>query len=73
MQSNSNLCAAFIGAMALAALQGPARPANAHGISGNRFFPGTMAFDDPAVADELLVELAQQKHPEDGGLVNDAR
>src|SRR5215831_4812752 len=30
--------------------------AQAHGIAGNRFFPGTMAFDDPAVADEFLVE-----------------
>jgi hypothetical protein len=27
--------------------------AQAHGISGNRFFPGTMTFDDPAVADEF--------------------
>jgi hypothetical protein len=25
--------------------------AHAHGIAGNRFFPGTLAFDDPAVAD----------------------
>jgi hypothetical protein len=47
-------------------------PAQGHGISGNRFFPGTMAFDDPAVADELLFELSQERHPGDGGgLVND--
>jgi hypothetical protein len=26
--------------------------AHAHGIAGNRFFPGTLTFDDPAVADE---------------------
>jgi hypothetical protein len=28
-------------------------PALAHGIAGNRLFPGTLSFDDPAVADEL--------------------
>lgn len=28
-------------------------PATAHGIAGNRFFPATLATDDPAVADEL--------------------
>jgi hypothetical protein len=28
--------------------------AQAHGIAGNRFFPGTMTFDDPAVADEFF-------------------
>jgi hypothetical protein len=28
-------------------------PAFAHGIVGNRFFPATLAIDDPAVADEL--------------------
>jgi len=30
-----------------------ATSANAHGIAGNRFFPATLATDDPAVADEL--------------------
>jgi len=29
--------------------------AHAHGIAGNRFFPGTLSFDDPAVADEAIV------------------
>lgn len=29
--------------------------AHAHGIAGNRYFPGTLTFDDPAVADELIV------------------
>lgn len=28
---------------------------HAHGIAGNRYFPGTLTFDDPAVADELIV------------------
>jgi hypothetical protein len=31
--------------------------AHAHGIAGNRFFPGTLTFDDPAVADEAIVPL----------------
>src|SRR6516164_7130393 len=39
--------------------------AQAHGIAGNRFFPGTMAFDDPAVADEFLVEPLSLSHPPD--------
>jgi hypothetical protein len=30
-------------------------PATAHGVAGNRFFPATLATDDPAVADELSV------------------
>jgi hypothetical protein len=29
--------------------------AHAHGIAGNRYFVGTMTFDDPAVADEAIV------------------
>jgi hypothetical protein len=33
------------------------RLADAHGIAGNRFFPGTLAFDDPAVADESRLPL----------------
>jgi hypothetical protein len=29
--------------------------AAAHGIAGNRLFPGTLSFDDPAVADEFAL------------------
>ena len=29
--------------------------ATAHGIAGNRLFPGTLSFDDPAVADEFAL------------------
>ena len=29
--------------------------ADAHGIAGNRYFPGTLTFDDPAVVDELIL------------------
>jgi hypothetical protein len=29
--------------------------AHVHGIAGNRHFPGTLTFDDPAVPDEAIV------------------
>jgi hypothetical protein len=32
-----------------------AATAEAHGIAGNRYFPGTLTFDDPAVADEAVL------------------
>src|SRR5262245_60571988 len=48
--------------------------AYAHGIAGNRFFPGTLSFDDPAVADEaILPNFATFKSPVDGGNVVDNR
>ena len=48
--------------------------AYAHGIAGNRFFPGTLSFDDPAVADEaILPNFASFKSPVDGGNVVDNR
>jgi hypothetical protein len=48
--------------------------ADAHGIAGNRFFPGTLAFDDPAVADESRLPMfTSSKHPDDGGDVVDNR
>jgi hypothetical protein len=37
------------------ALVGFAHAVHAHGIAGNRFFPGTLTFDDPAVADEAIL------------------
>lgn len=44
----------------------------AHGIAGNRYFPGTLTIDDPAVADELVFGSFALKHPaEDRGLVTD--
>src|ERR1700676_5038529 len=42
------------GALVLAALLWT-QPAQAHGIAGNRYFDGTMTFDDPAVADEAIL------------------
>jgi hypothetical protein len=47
---------------------GFAHCAEAHGIAGNRLFPGTLTFDDPAVADEFLMQPSRSpKHPADGG------
>ncbi|MBR1219065.1 hypothetical protein JQ557_13760 [Bradyrhizobium sp. U87765 SZCCT0131] len=58
---------------ALAWLAGAAS-AHAHGIAGNRFFPGTLTFDDPAVADEAVLPLASSiRHPGEGGDVTDNR
>jgi hypothetical protein len=46
--------------------------AQAHGIVGNRVFPGTLAFDDPAVMDELVFPAAASlKHPSGGADVTD--
>jgi hypothetical protein len=48
--------------------------AQAHGIIGNRVFPGTLAFDDPAVMDELVFPVASSlKHPSEGADVTDDR
>jgi len=39
-------------------------PASAHGFAGKRFFPATLATDDPFVADELsLPTIAYSKQP----------
>jgi hypothetical protein len=59
--------------MALALMAG-IHAVHAHGIAGNRFFPGTLTFDDPAVADEAIVpNFATSQHPGDGGEVVDNR
>ena len=48
--------------------------AQAHGIVGNRVFPGTLAFDDPAVMDELVLPaVSRLKHPREGADVVDDR
>lgn len=41
--------------------------AEAHGIAGNRFFVGTMTFDDPAVNDELSSIFSALKRTAPGG------
>jgi hypothetical protein len=56
------------------AILGGVHSAHAHGIAGNRFFPGTLTFDDPAVADESRLPLfSSSKHPDEGGDVVDNR
>ncbi|GEM_PF-3545803 len=42
---------------------------NAHAIAGNRFFPSTMTFDDPAVADEFQVIYDSVRTPLGDGQV----
>jgi hypothetical protein len=50
------------------------RAAQAHGIAGNRFFPGTLTIDDPAVADEAIIpNFSQWNHPDGGGDIRDNR
>ena len=44
--------------------------ASAHGIAGNRYFPGTLTFDDPAVADEWVTEVSSFTHPAGDGTDN---
>jgi hypothetical protein len=45
-----------------------AHSANAHGIAGNRFFAGTLTFDDPSVADEAVVpNFSTLSHQVEGG------
>jgi hypothetical protein len=48
--------------------------AAAHGIAGNRYFDGTMTFDDPAVADEAtLPYFITSSHPSQGSNVKENR
>jgi len=48
--------------------------AKAHGIAGNRYFDGTMTFDDPAVADEAIVpNFANLGYPTQGSNVVENR
>jgi hypothetical protein len=48
--------------------------AHAHGIAGNRFFVGTLTFDDPAVADEaILPNFSTLNQSVEGGRAVDDR
>ena len=56
------------GWLAAAVVVGSWQTAAAHGIAGNRFFPGTLTFDDPAVNDEVIVPLySANNYPAPGG------
>jgi hypothetical protein len=51
-----------------------AEAARAHGIAGNRYFDGTLTFDDPAVADEAILPLySQLEYPTRGSSVGEDR
>jgi hypothetical protein len=51
-----------------------ANTAAAHGIAGNRYFAGTMTFDDPAVADEAIVpDFSYLGFPTQGSNVTENR
>ena len=61
-------------AVAVAALLIWAQAAQAHGIAGNRYFDGTLTFDDPAVADEaILPYYAQLAFPAQGSNTSENR
>ena len=53
------------------ALFASAHSADAHGIAGNRFFVGTLTFDDPSVADEAIVPNFSEILDRLGGLHHD--
>ena len=51
-----------------------AQSAHTHGIAGNRYFDGTMTFDDPAVADEAILPYwANSQYPTQGSNVAENR
>jgi hypothetical protein len=54
MSKNCRFACLFAPGMALALLAVP-EPAHSHGIAGNRYFDGTLTFDDPSVADEAIL------------------
>ncbi len=56
-----------LGAVLVALCCAACGPAHAHGFAGKRFFPATLATDDPFVADELsLPTISFQKSPASG-------
>jgi hypothetical protein len=52
-ENNFNLCRHDCGRI-------DTHTADAHGIAGNRYFDGTLSFDDPAVADEAILPYYAQ-------------
>src|SRR6516164_8889419 len=62
-----------IAAIVVASLIGT-HTSDAHGIAGNRYFDGTLGFDDPAVADEAILPLYNQLNlPTQGSNVGENR
>ena len=64
------LCAGLLAIVSLLWTQ----PATPHGIAGNRYFAGTMTFDDPAVAEELILpNFSYLEYPAQGSNVAENR
>ena len=64
----------WVSALTIASTFVAPQAAYAHGIAGNRLFPGTLSFDDPAVADKATIpNYSNLNHPADGGNVTDNR
>jgi len=62
MTSWSASCASLLAVLAASSSLVASGPASAHGFAGKRFFPATLATDDPFVADELsLPTIAHSK------------
>ena len=60
--------------LAAVAIVASCHEAAAHGIAGNRYFAGTLTFDDPAVADEAILPLYSAiNYPAPGGNVAENR
>ena len=58
---------ALAAAVLAVASSGCVEPAFAHGFAGKRFFPATLATDDPFVADELSLPTVSRRRTEDNG------
>jgi hypothetical protein len=69
-------CASTIFGIAIltALVLAPTGTSCTHGIAGKRYFPGTLTFDDPAVADELIPLYDHLEHStrEGGDATDDA-
>ncbi len=68
MRHATSRALAVLAASAVAAfVAGLAEPAFAHGFAGKRFFPATLATDDPFVADELSLPTFSKRRTEEDG------
>jgi hypothetical protein len=67
--SSTSRLARWVRVLAVMALAigGHAEPARAHGVIGQRFFPATLAIDDPFVADELSLPTVQNVRRKSSG------
>jgi hypothetical protein len=62
--TSTSLLAALRLCLPLAAVLAALAAWGAHGIAGNRYFPGTLTFGDPAVADELILpDFSSTRYP----------